>query len=82
MHLIRWLWHGPALAAQALLIALVRVYQFCIRPILPPSCRFEPGCSEYFIGAVNKHGPLLGTAKGIWRICRCHPWSEGGYDPP
>ena len=64
------------------LIAGVRGYQMCIRPILPPACRFQPSCSEYFIAAVNKYGPIRGAAKGTWRICRCNPFCKGGYDPP
>ena len=80
--MIRWLWHGPALAVGAVLIAAVRGYQYLIRPFLPPTCRFQPGCSEYFILAVKKHGPVIGAAKGFWRVCRCNPMCEGGYDPP
>jgi putative membrane protein insertion efficiency factor len=64
------------------LILCVRGYQVCLRPVLPPVCRFEPSCSEYFILAVSKYGPLSGTCRGVWRICRCHPWHPGGYDPP
>ena len=64
------------------LIGGVRCYQICLRPILPSVCRFYPSCSEYFILAVRKHGPLRGACKGIGRICRCHPWNAGGYDPP
>jgi uncharacterized protein len=64
------------------LIAGVRCYQVGIRPILPAVCRFEPSCSEYFILAVRKHGPLRGAWKGVGRICRCNPWYPGGYDPP
>ena len=64
------------------LIAGVRCYQYVLRPILPPLCRFEPSCSEYFIGAVNKYGPLRGACKGVGRICRCNPWNVGGFDPP
>ena len=78
----RWLYRGPILLFSSGLILLVRGYQWCIRPLLPPSCRFDPGCSEYFILAVRKYGPLVGAAKGVWRICRCHPWNPGGYDPP
>lgn len=80
--MIRWLWHGPALVLSAFLIAGVRGYQYCIRPLLPPTCRFEPGCSQYFILAVQKYGPIVGAAKGVWRICRCNPYCQGGYDPP
>lgn len=64
------------------LIALVRCYQAVMRPLLPSVCRFHPSCSEYFIQAVQKHGPLRGACKGVGRICRCHPWHPGGYDPP
>jgi len=67
---------------SAFLIAVVRCYQACLRPILPSVCRFHPSCSEYFIEAVNKYGPLRGTFKGVKRICRCNPWTVGGYDPP
>jgi putative membrane protein insertion efficiency factor len=66
----------------AFLIAGVRFYQICLRPLLPALCRFHPSCSEYMILAVQKHGPLRGACKGVWRICRCNPWSRGGYDPP
>jgi putative membrane protein insertion efficiency factor len=79
---IRWLWRGPALLVSACLIALVRGYQYLIRPLLPPMCRFTPGCSEYFILAVRKYGPLKGGIKGVWRICRCNPLGGSGYDPP
>jgi uncharacterized protein len=67
---------------SAFLIALVRFYQICLRPILPAVCRFYPSCSEYFILAVRKYGPVRGAARGLRRICRCHPWHPGGYDPP
>lgn len=72
----------PITLANGTLILLVRGYQFLIRPLLPATCRFEPGCSDYFIGSVRKHGPLVGSVRGVWRICRCNPWCAGGYDPP
>ncbi len=65
-----------------MLIAVVRVYQWTLSPILGRQCRFEPSCSAYFIGAVRKYGAIRGTWRGIWRICRCNPWNPGGYDPP
>ena len=64
------------------LIGVVRVYQWTISPLLGPHCRFEPSCSVYFIEAVRKHGVIRGTFRGGLRICRCHPWNPGGYDPP
>ena len=69
-------------ALSFVLVALVRFYQYCIRPVLPPACRFQPSCSEYFILAVRKYGPVVGAAKGAWRVCRCNPFNEGGLDPP
>jgi hypothetical protein len=65
-----------------LVLLPVRFYQLIIGPLLPKMCPFYPSCSNYFIEAVTKHGPIRGSLKGIWRICRCHPWSQGGYDPP
>ena len=60
----------------------VRCYQRCLRPVLPAMCRFQPSCSEYMILAVTKYGPTRGAWRGFRRICRCHPWNAGGYDPP
>lgn len=64
------------------LIALVRVYQFSLSPIIGQQCRFQPTCSHYMIGAIQKYGAIRGVWKGTLRICRCHPWHPGGYDPP
>ena len=69
-------------AIAAVLIGLVRGYQRFISPLLGPSCRFTPTCSEYFIQAVRKYGVLRGMWRGTLRILRCHPFHPGGYDPP
>lgn len=69
-------------ALAAVLISAVRVYQFTLSPIVGRQCRFTPTCSNYFIGAVRKHGAVRGAWRGLWRICRCHPFHPGGYDPP
>ena len=66
----------------SLLVAVVRVYQRTVSPLLGRTCRFYPSCSEYFIGSVRRHGALSGALRGIGRICRCHPFHPGGYDPP
>lgn len=68
-------------AVNGLLIALVRLYKGAISPMLPPSCRYTPTCSEYALEALRKHGPLRGSWMAIKRICRCHPWGGSGYDP-
>jgi putative membrane protein insertion efficiency factor len=64
------------------MIGLVRVYQMFLSPLIGRHCRFQPTCSQYFIEAVRKYGAVRGAIKGVWRICRCHPWSPGGWDPP
>ncbi len=69
-------------AISWLLITAVRCYQAVLGPLLGGSCRFSPTCSQYFILAVEKHGPLRGGWKGVRRILRCHPFGSGGHDPP
>ena len=63
------------------LIALVRLYQFTLSPLVGGFCRFQPTCSNYSIEALRRHG----AAKGAWftlrRLLRCHPWGGHGYDP-
>jgi putative membrane protein insertion efficiency factor len=65
-----------------LLVFCVRCYQRLLSPLLGSHCKFQPTCSRYFIEAVRKYGAIRGSAKGLWRICRCHPFTPGGYDPP
>ena len=71
----------PAAAATRLLIALARTYQRTLSGLIGGQCRFIPTCSEYFIQSVRVHGPLRGTLRGLWRICRCNPFGRRGYDP-
>ena len=75
-------WRYPAILVSSCLVAMVRAYQYLLRPILPPTCKYLPSCSEYMVLAVRKHGPLVGGAKGIWRVCRCNPLCKGGIDYP
>ena len=63
------------------LIALVRLYQLLISPLLPPTCRFYPSCSQYALGALARHGAVRGTGLTAVRIAKCHPWHPGGIDP-
>jgi putative membrane protein insertion efficiency factor len=70
------------MSAGQLAAHVVRGYQLLIRPLLPPACRFVPGCSEYAREALMQHGLVRGGWLGVRRIVRCHPWSPGGYDPP
>lgn len=66
---------------RTLLIWPIRLWQLGPSRVLPPSCRFQPSCSAYAIGAIEKHGPLKGLWLGTRRVCRCHPWGGSGYDP-
>ncbi len=59
----------------------IRAYQRFVSPMLPPSCRFSPSCSQYTLLAIRKHGVLKGSLMGVWRILRCNPFSKGGFDP-
>lgn len=62
-------------------MALIRLYQLTLSPILPPSCRYEPTCSHYSYDAIKRFGFLKGGWLAIKRISRCHPFHPGGYDP-
>jgi len=62
-------------------IFIFRGYQLLISPLFPPSCRFQPTCSQYGIEALKKHGVIKGLSLAIKRIAKCHPWGGKGYDP-
>lgn len=62
-------------------LALLHGYKWAISPLLPPSCRYIPTCSEYAAEAVELHGVVKGSALAAWRLLRCHPLAKGGYDP-
>lgn len=66
---------------QRLALLLIRGYQRLISPMLPPSCRFLPTCSEYSYEAVARYGIWRGGWLALRRIARCHPFHPGGYDP-
>jgi uncharacterized protein len=66
---------------KAVLLALLTTYKWAVSPLFPPSCRYVPTCSEYAADAIARYGALCGAAMALWRILRCHPLAEGGYDP-
>jgi putative membrane protein insertion efficiency factor len=68
-------------AVRFLAIVPIRIYQYLLSPILPPSCRYVPSCSQYAIDAILKHGIFKGSYLAVRRILRCHPFHAGGYDP-
>ncbi|MEN0003176.1 MAG: membrane protein insertion efficiency factor YidD [Bacteroidota bacterium] len=66
---------------KKIFILPIRFYQYAISPLLGPSCRYNPTCSHYMVGAIEEWGVLKGVWLGLKRIGRCHPWGSHGYDP-
>jgi hypothetical protein len=61
-------------------IKLLRIYQLIISPLIGPSCRFYPSCSQYSIQAFEHHGLVKGFYLSIKRLSKCHPGNGGGID--
>jgi len=76
----RLLWAGGAPVRWAML-ALIRVYQLTLSAWLGGQCRFYPSCSQYAREAIQVHGALRGSGLAAWRILRCGPFTDGGFDP-
>lgn len=66
---------------RALLIRIIKLYQYLISPLMAPACRFTPSCSQYSIEVLAKHGVFRGSWLSLKRLLRCNPWNHGGYDP-
>jgi putative membrane protein insertion efficiency factor len=64
------------------LIALLRLYQRTLSPLLGNVCRFEPSCSRYAVACLEMHGAARGSLLTVVRLCKCHPFHPGGFDPP
>ncbi|HEY5193523.1 MAG TPA: membrane protein insertion efficiency factor YidD [Solirubrobacteraceae bacterium] len=62
-------------------VAPIVGYQRVISPALPRRCKYEPTCSRYAVRAIAEYGILRGLVLATWRLLRCNPWSDGGYDP-
>ena len=71
---------APRLAAAAAAL-VVRAYQVAVSPLLGPTCRFAPSCSQYARQALRRHGMTRGSWMALRRVLRCHPWHPGGWDP-
>ncbi|HXT38131.1 MAG TPA: membrane protein insertion efficiency factor YidD [Chloroflexota bacterium] len=63
------------------LLILINLYRGCVSALIPTSCRFYPTCSAYGKEAIERHGARFGLWLTLRRLARCHPWSQGGYDP-
>ena len=79
---MKFVWAALIATPGWLMIAAVRLYQILLSPLLGRHCRFTPTCSQYFVESVKKYGAVRGSFRGVLRICRCHPFHAGGYDPP
>jgi putative membrane protein insertion efficiency factor len=77
MKILRWLSSLPSRLA----LLMLRIYKRGLSPLLPPSCKYRPTCSEYCAEAITRHGVIRGCWLGMKRILRCNPFVEGGYDP-
>jgi putative membrane protein insertion efficiency factor len=66
---------------KAVLLALIRLYQLTLSRALPPTCIYEPSCSQYSYQAIERFGAMRGGWMAVKRVCRCHPFNSGGYDP-
>ena len=66
---------------KVMLIAVLRAYQYALRPMLGANCRFYPSCSDYAREALERHGATRGLWLSLRRVGRCHPYHPGGFDP-
>lgn len=62
-------------------LAVIRLYQRLLSPVLPRRCRYEPTCSAYAAESIRRFGLLRGSLLAAWRLLRCNPFSDGGFDP-
>ena len=63
------------------LIKFIKIYKYLISPLIGPSCRYLPTCSEYSLEALKTYGFLKGLLLSFKRIISCHPWGNSGFDP-
>jgi len=68
-------------AAVWIVLAPLRAYQRAVSPLLPRRCKYHPTCSAYAAESVRTLGITRGVIVAAWRLARCNPWSDGGYDP-
>jgi putative membrane protein insertion efficiency factor len=76
-----WLRSVVIAAPRRALLALIMAYRYSFSPMIGRHCRYYPSCSEYAQEALAKYGAYIGARLALKRLCRCHPWRPGGYDP-
>lgn len=83
---LKYIWYIP----RMILVFIIGIYQKTISPdhgalkkLFPYGyCRFTPSCSSYGKEIIRKRGVIIGGVLAFYRILRCNPWNDGGYDPP
>jgi hypothetical protein len=73
--------HGAARIVRMIVVTPIVLYQRLLSPAIPRRCKYEPTCSRYALEAIREYGILRGLVLAGWRLLRCNPWSDGGYDP-
>jgi putative membrane protein insertion efficiency factor len=73
--------HGATRIVRMIVVTPIVLYQRLISPAIPRRCKYEPTCSRYALEAIREYGILRGLVLAGWRLLRCNPWSDGGYDP-
>jgi uncharacterized protein len=68
-------------AIRTVVVAPIVLYQRLLSPAFPRRCKYEPTCSRYAVQAIRAYGPVRGLVLAVWRLLRCNPFSDGGYDP-
>ncbi|MBL0224651.1 MAG: membrane protein insertion efficiency factor YidD [Geobacteraceae bacterium] len=66
---------------KSIALLVIRLYQKILSPLLPSACRFYPSCSEYSRVSITRHGFGKGSWLTLVRLCKCHPFHPGGFDP-
>lgn len=69
---------------QFILMKFVRIYRTFFSVIFRQfggKCKFYPTCSTYAVEALKVHGGVKGGWLTFKRVCKCGPFTDGGYDP-
>ena len=66
---------------KRILILLIDGYKIALSPFFGSQCRFYPSCADYAQQAIASHGVARGSLLACRRVCKCHPWNAGGFDP-
>ncbi len=66
---------------RVIVAAPIHGYRRMVSPLLPARCKYEPTCSGYAVQAIRRFGIVRGVVLALWRLLRCNPWSDGGFDP-